>query len=80
MTQAETGFDRRLSYGVLLALAIQLAAGLIWAGRAAERLDALEQSEAAQSGAPVRLARLEVRLDHIDAQLDRIEARLEERP
>ncbi|NBC14823.1 MAG: hypothetical protein GVY09_16115 [Gammaproteobacteria bacterium] len=72
--------DRKISFGVLAALALQLSAALLWAGGAAERLDALEKAQHAARAEPVQLARLETRLDHIDAQLDRIEERLERRP
>jgi hypothetical protein len=74
------GLDRRISMGVIAALALQLAAALIWTGAAAQRLDTLESAQHAARTEPVRLARLETRLDHIVAQLDRIEQRLERQP
>lgn len=72
--------DRKISFGVLLAVIAQFGAVLLWAGGAAERLAALEQAQHAARAEPVRLARLETKLEHIDAQLDRIEQRLERQP
>jgi len=72
--------DRRITVAVILALAAQMAAALLWAGAAAQRLDALEQAERFGRSEPERLARVEARLDHITRQLDRIEARLERMP
>ncbi len=72
--------DRRVSLALLVTLAAQTGAALIWTGRAAERLDALEHAERATRPDAVRLARLETRLDHMTRQLDRIEARLERQP
>ena len=72
--------DRKISFGVLVAITVQFGAILLWAGGAAERLSALEQAQHAARSEPVRLARLETKLEHIDAQLDRIEQRLERQP
>mgnify|MGYP006272600799 CR=1 FL=1 len=72
--------DRRVSLALLVTIAVQTGAALIWTGRAAERLDALERAERATRPDAVRLARLETRLDHMTRQLDRIEARLEREP
>jgi hypothetical protein len=71
--------DRRVSLAVVLAIVIETAGALIWAGAAAERIDQLEV-ESAQSGmANERLARLEAQAVAMRAQLDRIEARLDQR-
>lgn len=72
--------DRRVTLAVILAIAAQMAAALVWAGAAAQRLDALERAQRVARTEPERLARLEARLDHITRQLDRIEARLERAP
>ncbi len=71
--------ERKLTAGFILALAIQTGGVLIWAGAAAERLEALEKRADLARPVGERLARLEAKLDAIDAQLDRIESRLEAR-
>lgn len=71
--------ERKLTAGFILALAIQTGGALIWAGAAAERLEALEKRADLARPVGERLARLEAKLDAIDAQLDRIESRLEAR-
>jgi hypothetical protein len=73
------GLDRRISLALVLAIALETAGALIWAGAAAERIDQLEL-HAGQSGqANERLARLEAQVTAMRAQLDRIEARLDQR-
>lgn len=71
--------ERKLTAGFILALAIQTGGALIWAGAAAERIEALERRADLARPVGERLARLEAKLDAIDAQLDRIESRLEAR-
>ena len=72
-------FDRRLTMGVILAVAVQSAGVLLWAGAAAERVATLE--ERVSDAAPVaeRLARVEAELGAVRQQLDRIERKLEAR-
>lgn len=77
MSGAGELLDRRLTYGVIFALLLQMATGLIWAGGAAARLNALERAQIVNRDDHVRLAQMETRLDLIADQLDRIEARLE---
>jgi len=69
--------ERKISIAVIAALAIQAASTLIWAGAAAERIDALEQYMADNRPVAERLARLEARLDAVQEQLDRIEAKVD---
>lgn len=69
--------DRTVSLGLVLAFAVQLAAGLTWAGRAAARIDQVEARLAAGGGTAERLARLEALETIRAAQLDRIEAKLD---
>ncbi|MEL6826149.1 MAG: hypothetical protein AAFN91_07880 [Pseudomonadota bacterium] len=69
--------ERKISIAVLVALALQAASTLIWAGAAAERIDVLEQYMADTRPVAERLARLEARLDALQAQLDRIEAKVD---
>ena len=72
-------FDRRFGLALVVTVLLQTAGALIWAGRAAERLDAVEQRLALQQPLAERLARLEVHADDARASLDRIERRLEAR-
>lgn len=70
-------FDDRVTYAVLLALAIETVGGLLWAGGAAARLTAAEAHITAQSDVAERLARLEASLADARASLTRIEERLD---
>ncbi len=72
-------FDRRLTIGVLLAIAVQSAGVLLWAGAAAERVATLEDRVRAAQPVAERLARVETELGGVRAQLDRIERKLETR-
>lgn len=71
-------FERQITLGVVIAIALQTAGALVWAGSTGERLTQLESS--AQAGEPVneRLARLETQVVHMRATLDRIERRLDQ--
>jgi hypothetical protein len=71
--------DRQVTLAVLLALVVQTAGSLIWAGRAAERLDQLEHQVAGQDDALQRLARLEEQATQIEAALRRVEQKLDAR-
>ncbi|MCI4646414.1 MAG: hypothetical protein MRY64_16655 [Hyphomonadaceae bacterium] len=77
MTAALPGPERRLTYGVIITLVVQFAAGFMWAGSAGERLENVEASLAVTRTDHVRLARVETKIEAISAQLDRIEHRLE---
>jgi len=68
--------ERKLGAAVALALLIQVASTLLWAGAAAERIDILEQQMADTRPVLERLARMEARLDAVQAQLNRIEAKV----
>lgn len=70
--------DRKITLGVIVALALQTSGALIWAGAASERLDQLEARAEAGAAANERLARLEEHAVHTRAALDRIERRLNE--
>lgn len=69
--------DRNVSLAVVMALVVQTAGALLWAGAAAERITQLERSAADVGLANERLARLEAQAGAMHAQLDRIEARLD---
>ena len=74
-------FERTLTLGVIVALALQSAGALIWAGAAGERLDQIERrlDDQAALATPVaeRLARLEEHAVHTRESLGRIEDRLD---
>ncbi|WP_395645331.1 hypothetical protein [Terricaulis sp.] len=72
-------FDPRITYALILALFLETAGGLIWTGRAAARLDAVERAVATQPEVAERLARLEAQLDDVRRSQSRIERRLEGR-
>ncbi len=65
--------------GLAVALLAQTAGVLLWAGRAAERMDALEARVAVQAPVAERLARLEEQSVWTRASLERIERKLDGR-
>lgn len=69
--------DPRITMALLLALFLETAGGLLWAGRAAARLDEVERAVATQPEVAERLARLEEQLTDTRRALARIEDRLE---
>lgn len=71
--------ERKLPWAVIAAVAVQTAAGLIWAGGAAARIETLESRVEEQRLVAERLARLEEQAVATRASLERIEAGLEAR-
>ncbi len=71
-------FDPRITYALILALLLQTAGALVWAGRAAARLENVERAVATQPEVAERLARLEEQLVEARRSLTRIEERLDE--
>ncbi|MBI1685842.1 hypothetical protein [Caulobacter hibisci] len=69
--------DRQISAAVLVAVVLQAAAALMWAGRASARIDDLSRRLEAQAPVAERLARLEAQADATRAALVRIEAKLD---
>ena len=69
--------DRQVSIGLLVAVALQAATALMWAGRASARIDDLRQRLDAQAPVAERLARLEAQADATRASLARIESKLD---
>ena len=69
--------DRQISLGLLIAIALQAAAALMWTGRASARIDDLRQRLDAQTPVAERLARLETQADATRASLARIESKLD---
>lgn len=70
--------DPRVTFALILALFLETAGGLIWAGRAAARLDEVERAVATQPEVAERLARLEEQVADARRALARIERRLEQ--
>jgi hypothetical protein len=71
-------FDARITFALILALFLETAGGLIWAGRAAARLEEVERAVATQPEVAERLARLEEQVGEARRSLARIEQRLDE--
>jgi hypothetical protein len=69
--------DRQISVALIVAVALQAAAALMWAGRASARIDEMQSRLNAQAPVAERLARLEEQASASRAALDRIEAKLE---
>jgi type VI protein secretion system component VasK len=69
--------DRRITIGLILAIAVQTGGVLLWAGAAAERLSSVEQRVDAREGVTERLARVETEIAAMRVQLDRIERQME---
>lgn len=69
--------DKKITWALILAIAIESAGVFVWAGGIAERLRDAEAEVAEQAGLAVRLARVEVKLELASVQLDRIEAKLD---
>lgn len=70
---------KKVSAAVIAALVVQAIAGLMWAGAAAARIEALEQKVGEQRQVTERLARLEEQSLALRATMDRIEWQLEDR-
>lgn len=83
MSDKPLQIDRTVTFGLVLAVLIQTAGALLWAGAAEARLSALETQSAidAPMTLPVaeRLARLEEQMLMARQSLGRIEARMERR-
>lgn len=70
------GLKGTVPWAVVAALCAQTAGGLVWAGKAQARIDALERRLEGQASVAERLARLEARVEGAQESLVRIEARL----
>lgn len=69
--------ERKVTLAVVLAMAMEAAGALVWAGEASQRLTEVEGRVTAQAGFDERMARMEVRLELASAQLSRIEKKLD---
>jgi hypothetical protein len=67
--------DRKITFALILAIAVESAGVFAWAGGAAERLKEVERRVAAQAEMAERLARVEAQLELAATQLDRIESK-----
>ncbi len=72
-------FDPRITIALIAALILETAGALLWAGRAAARLDDVERAVAVQPEVAERLARLEEQIAEAQRSLARIERRLDTR-
>jgi hypothetical protein len=70
--------DARITLALILALVLETAGGLLWAGRAAARLEEVERAVATQPEVAERLARLEEQVTDARRSLARIERRLDD--
>jgi len=68
--------DRTVTLGLIVTLSVQTAGGLVWAGSAAARLNALEKQLAVNPAISERLARLEGQTSEMAKSLSRIEREL----
>ena len=71
--------DLRVTIALLITIALEAIAALLWVGAAAQRIEALETRVDAQAGVVERLARLEAQMTGARATLDRIETTLDRR-
>ncbi len=71
--------DRKLPAALLIAVGVQAAAVMFWTGRAAARIEAVEQRVAAQAPVVERLARLEAQVEGTRTAVTRVEALLDRR-
>ena len=69
--------DKKVSLALLLAIIVESAGGLLWAGATIERIDVLERQSEQTEPVRERLARVEAQLEAMQAQLARIEAKVE---
>ena len=76
MTGKTFQMDRTITMSLVFTLLVQTSGGLIWAGSAAARLDALENRLAVNTGIAQRLARLEGQTSQMAQSLARIEREL----
>lgn len=78
MTDRPIRVDRTITLGLVLAVLVQTAGALLWAGAAEARLSGLETQAAADLPVAERLARLEEQMSAARQSLSRIERRLEQ--
>ena len=77
MSDKHLHVDRTITFGLVLAVLVQTAGALLWAGAAEARLSQLETQAAADLPVAERLARLEEQMIGARQSLTRIERRLD---
>jgi hypothetical protein len=77
MSEKKLQMDRTITFGLVLAVLVQTAGALLWAGAAEARLSQLETRAAADLPVAERLARLEEQMTGARQSLTRIERRLD---
>ena len=75
--QARWHLDKRVPIALILAILIQTAGALTWAGAATERINQLERQATGGSDLGERAARLEEQVAFTREQLERIEEKLD---
>jgi len=69
--------DRRVPLALIVAILIQTAGALMWAGAASERINQLERQVISEDDMGERTARLEAQAAYMRATLARIEDKLD---
>lgn len=75
--QGRWHLDKRVPIALIMAILIQTAGALTWAGAASERINHLERQVIDGSDLGERAARLEEQVAHTRASLERIEEKLD---
>jgi hypothetical protein len=78
-TRGAWRLERQITLTIVVSMALQAGAALIWFGSAGERIAQLERRADTQGPVLERLARLEEAAAQSQASLRRIEARLDQR-
>lgn len=69
--------DKRVPIALIVAMAVQTAGALVWAGAAMQRIDYLEREVSASSRIGERTARVEEQMRYLRQSVDRIETKLD---
>ena len=77
MAEQNLRMDRTITFSLVVAVLVQTAGALLWAGAAEARLSQLETQAAADLPVAERLARLEEQMLGVRQSLTRIERRLD---
>ncbi|MBG52594.1 MAG: hypothetical protein CML99_09275 [Rhodobiaceae bacterium] len=75
--EAHWHLDKRVQIALILALVMQTAGALTWAGAASERISQLERRTSESSEIGERTARVEEQVRYMRTILDRIEQKLD---
>ncbi len=69
--------DKRVPIALIVAMAVQTAGALVWAGAAMQRIDYLEREVSAGARIGERTARVEEQMRYLRQSVDRIETKLD---